>query len=229
MENFLTRGISLRGAQHILNNDRLSTLILTKNKDEIRSILNHYYNLMLASDGNYDFIYLDEGCKNFNFILAREFQIEEKSESLEDFFKNLLNYAYKCKKLIIKNGFKTLDEYNFNYQIYNVPKTVVVISDFDGLIREVENPKVVKDCILQLLKLEEYSGICLMIGTSLKLESGLDFIFMNAFANRVLFSIGDNKIVLEASNGMYKSTEMLSENEFYYFTANSSNGIMLCV
>jgi hypothetical protein len=52
---------------------------------------------------------------------------------------------------------------------------------------------------------------------------------MNAFTNRVLFGVNDNKIVVEASNGMYKSTEMLNENEFYYFTANSSNGIMLCV
>ena len=104
----------------------------------------------------------------------------------------------------------------------------MIIPEFDKYLKS-DDVRLVKECISSLVKLERYSGVSVIVCSILDIGSDIDFKFLNIFSNRVLFNVGNDEAVRDISLGMYRSTEMLGSNEFYYFSFDSLNGMMMTV
>lgn len=199
--------------ERVLNRELASTLAISNDRKELDGFVNHLIKCNKFCEYDIDCVIIDVDC-DVDYIL----------ETLN----GLLKYSLDCKNIIKKHGCASLNHYNRKVNNLITRRTMVVLPDIDGLIRKFE-PSQIKRILQSLIKLEVYSGVFVIACSGCGEFEGVDFKFLSAFANKALFGVSDRRLVNSVSLGMYRSTDMLESNEFYYFGMDSSNGMLLCV
>ena len=210
----------------LMQGERISTLVLSSNRDALSESLKKFENAIEESCKNFDVVYfgvnetmnLHSGTKS-NFA---QFNVEMA-------IRNLAEYSADCKKEVLKRNCHSLEEYNAKYKIKDSLKTIVIIPSLENLLDSCSDAGQTKMNLMNILQMEEFSGVSVIACTTCSDVCCLDFRFINAFHNRMLFDVGSQELVPDISNGMYKDTQKLSSNEFYYFTFSNLNGRVLCV
>ena len=227
MEQFLKNVNTFNGGIFADNvSGRISTLIVAKEKDEIALMLNKIKIMLEETVVDCDIVCLRNGEPN-PMQTDECLSIKYYGDNIETVLADLVQYAKNCKSVVSKKRCKSLVEYNKTLKVFDSRRTIIVIPNLDTLLNNSSNAMLIKNYIIQLVKMEEYSGVGVVACSTLEVDDGLDFCLLNVFNSRVLFNVDDNNLVRDVSLGMYKSTEMLEINEFYYFSNNYRNGILL--
>lgn len=233
MEQFFNLGKDLRRATllgpNLLSEENKSMLVIAKDKSEIVSFIRKLKNDVESSSVNFDIVCVERVISSFEDVKpANNIYQSKNCRNIKELLLSLVNYANECKTLITKARCKSLSEYNIKYKEFDRCRTIVIIPEFDKYLKS-DDVRLVKECISSLVKLERYSGVSVIVCSILDIGSDIDFKFLNIFSNRVLFNVGNDEAVRDISLGMYRSTEMLGSNEFYYFSFDSLNGMMMTV
>lgn len=210
----------------LMQGERISTLVLSSNRGALSESLKKFENAIEESCKNFDVVYLGS---NETMNLRGGAKSRFAQFNVEMAVRNLSEYSADCKKEVLKRNCHSLEEYNAKYKIKDSLRTIVIIPSLENLLDSCSDARQTKMNLINILQMEEFSGVSVIACTTCSDVCCLDFRFINTFHNRMLFDIGSQELVPNISNGMYKDTQKLSSNEFYYFTFNNLNGRVLCV
>ncbi len=215
------------GESNFVSLDKFSgTLVACNNENVGRFVLEKFVNFEdgLGLSVRRILIDLDSSIKNAEELCD---EVYCEGNKILTCLNDLLDYAGKVKQFLKSQKCTTFYELKQKKSASADLRIVVAINNLQSLL-ECEMSEEIAFALKSVLRVGKIVGISVVATCTELSEDVLDKLVLN-FENRLIFNNFSGSFVRELSWGMYGSTELLKEMEFYYLTPDRGNGSLLCL